>query len=89
MFDIGPEKVLMILAVALVFLGPKKIPEVARSLGKGLREFRRAQSEVRDEFMGGFDEEVTPSLGQSGDQVSQTEAPATTDPHSAKEETGR
>ena len=50
MFDIGPEKLLMILAVALVFLGPKKLPELARSIGKGLREFRNASAGIREEI---------------------------------------
>lgn len=44
----------MIMVVALVFLGPSKLPELARGLGKGLREFRRAT----DDFKQQFDEEA-------------------------------
>lgn len=40
----------MILGVALIILGPKRIPEVARSLGRGLAEFRRATSGISEEF---------------------------------------
>jgi len=40
----------VILVVALVVLGPKRLPEVARSLGKVVSEFRRQSSEIMDEF---------------------------------------
>ena len=42
MLDIGLSELLIIMAVALIVLGPKKLPEVARSLGRGLAQFRRA-----------------------------------------------
>jgi sec-independent protein translocase protein TatA len=51
MFGIGMTELLVILAIALVVLGPKKLPEIARSLGKGLAEFRRASSDMRREFL--------------------------------------
>ncbi len=41
-----PE-LLMILVVALLVLGPKRLPEIARSLGRGMSEFRRASNELR------------------------------------------
>ena len=44
-----PE-LLLILGVALIVLGPKKLPELAKTLGKGLAEFRRATDELKDEF---------------------------------------
>lgn len=50
MFGIGGPELLLILAVALIVLGPKKLPELARALGKGLAEFRRATDELKDEF---------------------------------------
>lgn len=42
-----PE-LLVILVVALLVLGPKRLPEIARSLGRGMAEFRRASSELRN-----------------------------------------
>ena len=56
MFGIGMTELLVILAIALVVLGPKKLPEIARSLGRGLAEFRRASSEMRREFLDVSDE---------------------------------
>ena len=51
MFGIGMTELLVILAVGLLVIGPKKLPELARSLGKGLAEFRRASTEMRREFL--------------------------------------
>lgn len=48
MFNIGPMELLLILLVALVVVGPRRLPEVGRSIGKGLRELRKAQDEVRE-----------------------------------------
>ncbi len=44
-----PELIL-ILALALIVLGPKRLPEIARALGKGLSTFRRATDELKEEF---------------------------------------
>src|SRR5579859_429071 len=47
MFNLGPMEVLVIFVVAVLVFGPKKLPELGKSLGKGLAEFRRASSELR------------------------------------------
>lgn len=47
MLNIGPQELLLILVIALVVVGPGRLPELARSIGKGLREIRRAQDEMR------------------------------------------
>ena len=46
--NIGPGELILILIIALVVLGPGKLPDVAQSLGRSLREFRRAASDVSD-----------------------------------------
>jgi sec-independent protein translocase protein TatA len=45
-FNIGPMELVVVLIIALVVLGPKKLPEVGRSLGKGMREFKDSLSNV-------------------------------------------
>ena len=50
MFGIGMPELILILGLALIVLGPKKLPEIARALGKGLAEFRRATDELKDEL---------------------------------------
>ncbi len=47
MFGIGPLELTVILVVALLVMGPKKLPELARTLGKGLAEFRRASNDLK------------------------------------------
>lgn len=50
MFGIGMPELLVILGLALILLGPKRLPEIARALGKGMSEFRRATDELKDEL---------------------------------------
>src|SRR5262252_8600158 len=50
MFGIGMPELLVIMAVALIVLGPKRLPDVARALGKALAEFRRVTEDVNREF---------------------------------------
>ncbi len=50
MFGIGMPELLLILALALIFIGPKKIPDLARALGRGMAEFRRATEEMKSSF---------------------------------------
>jgi sec-independent protein translocase protein TatA len=42
--NIGPMELVIVLAIALIVLGPKKLPEVGRSVGNGLREFKESIS---------------------------------------------
>ncbi len=46
MFGLGGGEVLLVLVFALIFIGPKKLPELAKGLGKGLREFQKAKDDL-------------------------------------------
>ncbi|MEF3698948.1 Sec-independent protein translocase protein TatB [Desulfolutivibrio sp.] len=47
MFGIGTTELLVILVVALIVIGPSKLPDVMRTIGKGLAEFRRVSTDVK------------------------------------------
>jgi sec-independent protein translocase protein TatA len=57
---LAPTHLLLILVVALLVLGPKRLPEVGRSLGKGLRDFRDAMTNYSPENLLSPDEPVAP-----------------------------
>jgi TatA/E family protein of Tat protein translocase len=48
--NLGPAEILVILVVALLVFGPKRLPEVGRQVGRGLSELRKIQDTVRDEL---------------------------------------
>lgn len=50
--NLGFPEILMILVVALLVFGPRKLPELGKSLGAGLREFRRSTQGLKEEFEG-------------------------------------
>jgi sec-independent protein translocase protein TatA len=50
MFGLGGQELLLILFVILLFFGPSKLPELARGLGRGMREFKKAQADLEHEF---------------------------------------
>ena len=47
MFGIGTTELMIILVIALIVIGPKKLPEIARTLGKGFAEFKRMSNDVK------------------------------------------
>ena len=53
---IGPMEVLFVLVIALVIFGPQKLPEMGKSLGKAIREFKSVGSEIQDEITKATDE---------------------------------
>jgi len=54
---LGGWEILLILLVLLIFFGAKKIPELARGLGKGIREFKDATREIKEEIEEGVKED--------------------------------
>jgi Tat protein translocase TatB subunit len=67
MFGIGLPELIVIMVVALLVVGPSKLPELARSLGKTFQEFRRMADEVKEGF-----EEVTDTKLTSEQQAENT-----------------
>ena len=61
MFGIGMPELLVIMALALIVIGPKKLPDIAKALGKGFAEFRRAT----DEFKSTLQEEARTAESRS------------------------
>jgi len=61
MFGLQPLHIVVILALALLIFGPSQLPNIARSLGRSINEFRHAASTMTDEMKKGMDE--TPPAG--------------------------
>jgi len=76
MFGIGMTELLVIFVIALIVLGPKRLPELARSLGKSLNEFRRASSDLRREFLDVQEEARTDPSPRPGEAPKEAPAPA-------------
>lgn len=55
--NFGFGEILLIVIVILIVFGPKKIPDVAQSIGKGIREFKRAMRDVQDEVSNVMEDE--------------------------------
>lgn len=66
MFGIGMPEMLLILAIALIVIGPKKLPDLAKSMGRALREFKKATSELKESIeLDGELKEVKKSFKES------------------------
>lgn len=56
-FNLGWGEIVLILVVVLLLFGAKKLPELARGLGQGIKEFKKATKEVQDDLQRALDEE--------------------------------
>lgn len=67
--NLGMPEILLILVAALLVFGPKKLPDLGRSLGNGIREFRKGTQGLKDELEGSFKEESTPVITAASAQT--------------------
>jgi sec-independent protein translocase protein TatB len=88
MFNIGTGEIALIAVVALLILGPKRLPEMARGIGKFVREFRRQTDDIRGVVEKEFyrmDQDLSiheppPTITAASDLVSLSDTPATHEP---------
>ncbi|WP_019008167.1 Sec-independent protein translocase subunit TatA/TatB [Deinococcus aquatilis] len=78
--NIGPAEILLILIVALVVFGPRKLPELGKSLGNGLREFRKGTAGLKAELDGGLRESVPAPVVMDVQPVAAAVAPSAVTP---------
>ena len=72
MFNVGPLELIVVLIIALIVLGPQRLPDVARSVGRGMREFRSALESPDD------DDEDEVDYTEDDEPEAEAEAAATT-----------
>src|SRR5215471_12742861 len=61
LFNLGGGEIILILALVLILFGAKKLPELAKGLGTGIKEFKKATKEVTDEVSSAMDDTPTPA----------------------------
>lgn len=62
MFGLGFSELVVVFLIALIFIGPKKLPELAKGLGKGIREFQDAAKGMKEQFENSVQEEQKPEV---------------------------
>ncbi len=84
--NFGFGEILLVMIVILIFFGPKKIPDIAQSIGKGIREFKKAMRDVQDEVTKSVSDEPKPApkepekiKGPSKDQMIEHDTPSKTE----------
>src|SRR5215475_5644962 len=82
LFNLGGGEIILILALVLILFGAKKLPELAKGLGTGIKEFKKATKEVTDEVSSAMDDTspppkrlpATPTPPASSSEPNQAEA---------------
>jgi sec-independent protein translocase protein TatA len=74
---LGGWEIVLILAVVLILFGARKLPELARGLGQGIREFKKATREVTDEIQNAADETPPPSAKRLPSQAAPSDSQQT------------
>jgi len=74
--SIGMPELIIIFVIALIVFGPRKLPELGRSLGRGIAEFKKATNELQNTL----EEEIRAEEKHSAEPVASSSAPAETAP---------
>ena len=83
-FNVGPEKILLILLIALIVLGPEELPGVARKIGNVMRELRRMSTGFESELRSAFDQVTSHSPSdRTAGQDHEPSAEPGAEPHEA------
>ena len=77
MFGIGLPELIIIMVIALIVLGPSKLPELARALGKGMAEFRKATQEIKESL--DLEEDIREVKDELVDSISGLDQPLDSD----------
>lgn len=85
MLNIGPQELLIILVIALLVVGPQRLPALGRSIGRGLRELRKAQDEVKRTIQVNLDDEGSNRRTSPSPRRSAPATPAATTPTAGAE----
>jgi sec-independent protein translocase protein TatB len=81
MFGIGTPELILILVVALIIIGPKKLPDIAKALGRAFGEFRRATDDLKENFdLSSMNQWTPPDTSPPPHQTSQEKEPESTPP---------
>lgn len=80
--NLGAMEIFLILLIVLLLFGAKRLPELSRSMGRSLREFKKATSEVEDDFKKALNEE--PEKKQGGEQVDRSDDSSVGQPENAQ-----
>ena len=80
MFNVGPAEVIVILLIALLVFGPKRLPEIGKTVGKGLREFRKATQDIKDEISSSMDVDEDEDQGSSAASAPKPVSPPASTP---------
>ena len=90
MFGVGSSELIIILIIALLILGPKEIPKIARTLGKGMRELQRAKDELKkniefeDNPVSEIKSDLTEMINETKEDINNEFKSAVSDPDTDK-----
>jgi sec-independent protein translocase protein TatA len=59
-FDLGPQEIIVVLLIALLLFGAKRLPEIGKGMGKGIKEFRDATKGLTDDVKAGMQDDDKP-----------------------------